>query len=254
MSNWFWGVCDNFLPGHSRSQNFLKKGEGFSDGSRKIVGFVLWRGTLINHHYILKIIPNLIGFLNSSRTSFRDPKIRNQHHRKTWNPFFRNSNFSWPNYQNLDFVLGNHNQLLVSNKQNNEVFVLGSLEVAQAVYTDCWPCVAQNYELCSVHALSCSVDALQNNETCSFGGAQLLSKCGFPANVTIAGAINGTAQFNLFCEKYVTHDTTPAPDDDTTPAPYIKIKLPATCETEANKYADTIERFSTSKLIVFLQK
>ena len=28
MSNSFWGVTDNFLPGTSRSQNFLKKDEG----------------------------------------------------------------------------------------------------------------------------------------------------------------------------------------------------------------------------------
>ena len=47
MSNSFWDVTDNFLPGHSRSQSSLKKGgEGLSDARRKIVGFGFRRRTL----------------------------------------------------------------------------------------------------------------------------------------------------------------------------------------------------------------
>ena len=89
MSNSFWDVTEKILPGHSRSQNLLKKsGEGFSDELRKIFGFGFRRKTLNRQNCILKN-NSKISFSHSARISIREHQIWNQRPRKPRNPDFR---------------------------------------------------------------------------------------------------------------------------------------------------------------------
>ena len=106
MCNWFWGVTDNFLPGHSRSQNFLKKEKGSFLTSTGRLSDLDFEGKIQIVKIVFKLEINFkIDFPTPLESRFGTPKFEFS---VPENPqiLIATQKFKFFFDQNLNFVLG----------------------------------------------------------------------------------------------------------------------------------------------------